>query len=358
LIPDISGYTEFMTTFELEHSSHAINMLMDAMVNAVGQEYEVAEIEGDAVLLIRKGPAPSKSDIEKTCLGIFNAFHYQRKWMQQHTVCPCGACQGLINLTLKFIAHHGPVAEIRVGKFVKQSGAEMIVAHRLLKNAIDAKEYLLVTEKLLEQDQQSEGPDGVSWLSSFEEYPAIGKINYRYMHLTDARKQVPDPPDTGDYEKSDNTSYLELEIDAGYRDVYMVVMNIPARINWWPGLLRVEQDIPQVFIGSVHHCFFENYQGTITPVKMILSDDGFSFVERFHIPQINGSVIYEYVFNEISESKSRFCCRIQNEGNDWSDTALGYMLFKNLQQMSLSLKDHCSKLTTSLFEPTMRNRMA
>ena len=38
LIPDISGFTEFMTTTELSHSSHAINYLIDAIVNAVGEE--------------------------------------------------------------------------------------------------------------------------------------------------------------------------------------------------------------------------------------------------------------------------------------------------------------------------------
>ena len=41
LIPDISGFTEFMTTTELNHASHAINYLIDAIVNAVGEEYEV-----------------------------------------------------------------------------------------------------------------------------------------------------------------------------------------------------------------------------------------------------------------------------------------------------------------------------
>ena len=141
LIPDISGFTEFMTTTELSHSSHAINFLIDAILQAVGEEYEVLrEIEGDAVLLIKKGPAPSKKEILDMCLKIFNAFHFQRKWMQQYTICPCGACQAIINLTLKFVVHHGPLAEIKVGRFVKQSGTEMIVAHRLLKNSIDNHE--------------------------------------------------------------------------------------------------------------------------------------------------------------------------------------------------------------------------
>jgi hypothetical protein len=67
--------------------------------------------------------------------------------MQLHAFA-CRTCQAIINLSLKFVVHRGPVAEIKVGRFVKQSGPEMIVAHRLLKNSIDNHEYLLVTEKL------------------------------------------------------------------------------------------------------------------------------------------------------------------------------------------------------------------
>src|ERR1700690_2158499 len=122
LIPDISGFTEFMTSTELNHASHAINILIDSILDAVGDEYDVSEIEGDAVLLIKKGPAPSKKEIVDTCLKIFNGFHFQRKFMQQNTVCPCGACQAIINLTLKFIVHHGPLAEMKVGRFIKHAG--------------------------------------------------------------------------------------------------------------------------------------------------------------------------------------------------------------------------------------------
>jgi len=95
LIPDISGFTDFMTSSELTHSAHAINYLIDAMVQAVGEEYEVSEIEGDAVLLIRKGFAPSKKEILDTCIKIFNAFHFRRKWMQVHTICPAGPARRL-----------------------------------------------------------------------------------------------------------------------------------------------------------------------------------------------------------------------------------------------------------------------
>ena len=127
LIPDISGFTEFMTNTELSHSSFAISALVNTIIDSVGEEYEISEIEGDAVLMFKRGQAPTRKDIENICLKIFNAFHFQRSWMQKHTICPCKACLELDRLTLKFIAHHGPVGEIKAGKFTKLSGTEICV---------------------------------------------------------------------------------------------------------------------------------------------------------------------------------------------------------------------------------------
>ena len=57
LIPDISGFTEFVTNTELSHSSFAISNLINAIVSAVEDQYEISEIEGDAVLMFKKRPS-------------------------------------------------------------------------------------------------------------------------------------------------------------------------------------------------------------------------------------------------------------------------------------------------------------
>jgi len=38
LIPDISGFTEFITSTELEHGAHTINLLIDSIVKEVPAE--------------------------------------------------------------------------------------------------------------------------------------------------------------------------------------------------------------------------------------------------------------------------------------------------------------------------------
>lgn len=356
LIPDISGFTEFMTSTELSHGSFAINMLIDAMIKAVGDEYEVAEIEGDAVLLIRKGQPPSKKEIWNICLRIFNAFHFQRKWMQQHAVCPCGACVGINNLTLKFVVHHGAVAEMKVGRFVKQSGVEMIVAHRLLKNSINNNEYLLVTENLLKQVADSSDSIEMEWLNSSEDYSSIGKIEYRFTLLSDIRKNCPEPPGLDKY-YADDTPYSEMLIAANFRDAYMVLMNIPGRPEWVHGLRKVEQDIPQVFVGSIHYCTFKDYEAIVSPLRMILSDDGIVYAESCEIKEMDLSLVHEFIFRRIDENTCGLDYRLMNSGSPVPEE-IYTALTTQLHQMVERLKEYCAGIKGASFEPAFQKGLA
>jgi hypothetical protein len=342
LIPDISGFTEFMTTTELSHSSYAINLLIDAIISAVGDAYEVSEIEGDAVLFIKKGPAPTQEEIMNICLKIFHAFHYQRKWMQQYTVCPCGACQAITNLTLKFVVHHGPLAEIKVGGFTKQSGTEMIVAHRLLKNNIDNHEYLLVTEKLFERPGDAPGSVEVEWAKASEEYASIGKVDFRFTLLSEARKGIPDPPVPGSY-KADDTSYTEIQINAGFMDVYMAMMYIPGRPEWLPGLQKVEQDKPGVYIGSIHVCTFEDFEAVVSPMRMTISADGIIYAESCTIKELGISMIHEFVFKKTGENTSTFAARFMNAGESPIPAELQEALQKKIKLMGEGVKAFTEK---------------
>jgi hypothetical protein len=77
LIPDISGYTEFLTKTELVHSSHIINELLEAILAAGDGEFELSEVEGDALLLYRKGKPVDADGLVGLCLRMFESFHTQ-----------------------------------------------------------------------------------------------------------------------------------------------------------------------------------------------------------------------------------------------------------------------------------------
>jgi len=354
LIPDISGYTEFMTTTELTHASHAINHLIDAMLEAVGDKFEVSEIEGDAVLLVRKGVPPSRKELVDTCLSIFNAFHFRRKFMQQRTICPCGACQAIINLTLKFVVHYGPLAEMKVGRFIKQSGTDMIVAHRLLKNSIDSSEYLLITEKLLLEVQDSSQYDEREWVRASDKYNSIGEVNYQFMSLNEAKKRVPDPePVENDY-ASDDIAYAGFDINAYYMDVYMALTDIPERPTWMSELHSVEQEGTDVYIGSVHYCKFDGQTTTISPLRMTISEDGVIYAERCEVKELNLNVINEFAIRSKGGDQCKLTVRFINSGETEISDETRQLLMTKIRIMGESLKSHCES-TAKFPSEALRN---
>ena len=196
LIPDISGFTQFMTVTELEHGSHLISDFLETIIQNVDESFEISEVEGDAVLLYKKDTVPSKQEILDLCLKMFEAFHYKRKFIQKVAVCPCGACQALINLSLKFVTHYGSLLEIKVDRFTKASGLDMIIAHRILKNSVPSDEYILFTENFLKQVAKDPDRHGLAWQSSVDEFPFIGKVNYEFALLEPIKNRIPDPPVT------------------------------------------------------------------------------------------------------------------------------------------------------------------
>ena len=349
LIPDISGFTEFMTNTEKGHGSFVIKYLLDAIIQAVGDEYEVSEIEGDAVLMFKRGSSPSKKEILTTCLKIFNAFHYQRKWMQQHSVCPCGACLAIDGLTLKFVAHHGHVDEMRIGRFVTLSGTDVIIAHRLMKNSIDSHEYVLLTEQLLQELPDSYESLDFEWTNLYDEFASIGKVDYRFAKLEKARTKIPEPTSPQNKYTADSTPYFRLPVNANFRDVYMVVMNIPDRAQWVPGLKKVEQDDPDVFVGSIHHFTFENYKAIVSPLQMNYSVKEILYAESCRLPDLNIELVYEYLFKRVMEAECEFGCRIINVGRSSNTEEINSTLHDNMKQMAHKLKTYSEALKKSFF---------
>ena len=54
-IPDISGFTDFTSTTEIDHAAHIITELLELLVESNQSGFTLAEIEGDAVLFYRTG---------------------------------------------------------------------------------------------------------------------------------------------------------------------------------------------------------------------------------------------------------------------------------------------------------------
>ena len=148
VLADISGYSKFIAQTEVDHSWSILHELLDTMVRSLAGRMDVSQVEGDAILFISGLTMPA---VIKAAEGTFVAFHRRLRDMQTVTTCPCNACANIGILKLKFVVHHGTFSRQRLGSVEQLHGTDVIVAHRLLKNTVPSKEYMLVTDAVLER---------------------------------------------------------------------------------------------------------------------------------------------------------------------------------------------------------------
>lgn len=180
-IPDISGFTKFVTSTEIEHSQALIQMLLEGLVDANQLGLKVSEFEGDAVLFYRAGSPPDAKAFVEQARKMFTGFHANLRKFEASRQCDCGACAGAKALTLKIVAHAGPARTMQVKDSVKFIGAAVIVAHRLLKNSVPEREYLLLSGALC-------GPEAAEFVAGKDAYDEIGDVSYRYLPLARYRE--------------------------------------------------------------------------------------------------------------------------------------------------------------------------
>lgn len=157
LLGDISGYTGLVTRTELEHSQSILQFLFDQIYDATGEQFIVNEIEGDAIFAYAVEPKDAGALVLTTLEQLKeygHAFYHARQQMIEKPVtadsCQCGACTNIHSLSFKFIVHLGEFGVNKVGPFVKLVGADVVLAHRLLKNDVPGNEYILLTQPTLD----------------------------------------------------------------------------------------------------------------------------------------------------------------------------------------------------------------
>lgn len=75
LIPDITGYTNFMKAARLAHARKIVAGLLESIINSTAEKWDLSEIEGDALFFYRLGAPPSFQAIHDQIDRWFKAFH-------------------------------------------------------------------------------------------------------------------------------------------------------------------------------------------------------------------------------------------------------------------------------------------
>jgi len=87
-LPDISGYTKFIQTTEVEHSQHVIAELLEILIAANTEDLLLAEVEGDALFFYKEGEIPSQERLLAQIEGMFSAFYSHLALLRENRICP------------------------------------------------------------------------------------------------------------------------------------------------------------------------------------------------------------------------------------------------------------------------------
>jgi hypothetical protein len=196
VLVDISGYTRFITQHKtsLLHAEKIITELLESVIDTSDNPLIVNKLEGDAALFyaFSDGTPAAARDILGQVRRFFDAFYKRESEMVEVNMCSCEGCMQMSQLNLKAIIHHGEVAIKKVRQFEELAGEEVILAHRLLKNSIAKKEYILMSEPFF---ALSGGLPGEVVEQRKEECDGFGKVAVRVQYPVHRLAHPPVPAD-------------------------------------------------------------------------------------------------------------------------------------------------------------------
>ncbi len=279
-IPDISGFTRFVSQTEIEHSRMIIQELLEVLINANDTGLEVSEIEGDAILFYKFGDNPGLSTLYKQVEKMFCAFHQQLIAYDQHRFCQCKACVASADLSLKVISHYGEFAGYTVKNFNKLIGKDVIVAHQLLKNDIAQHEYWLVTDNLVEEGQPAGYTDWMKWDQS-SKHTESGDVGFHYTQLGQLKNRiVAEPPAHLELLEKVKVLSLSRVYETDIITLFHAAGDFSYRHRWQAGVKAIEEVshlLPR--IGMKHRKVQDNGETIIiassysfSPEKIIFSE--------------------------------------------------------------------------------------
>ena len=206
LIADIGGYTEYMRSHRMSLAHAEVNTarLLEKVIDAA-PGFDLIEIEGDAAFLSRRADTlegdATVAATTRAAVGMHRAFHIERQYVASN-LCPCDGCVQAHNLKLKFVAHVGEVATQTIRQRRKLVGIDVILVHRLLKNAVQAPEYLLFSEELYRTGEAAL-PDAVHEVS--QDLEGIGPVRTYFVDIEDLAGSLPPLPDPSWFERIGRT---------------------------------------------------------------------------------------------------------------------------------------------------------
>jgi uncharacterized protein YndB with AHSA1/START domain len=138
LLADLTGYTAYLSGSEIEHAPMIAGDLLETIVGRLEPPFRLSKFEGDAAFLYAEdGRADASLQLDAIEAAYF-AFRRRLRSIDTATACDCNSCRLAPRLDLKLFVHHGQFVLSRIAGRDELAGADVILAHRLLKGAAAA----------------------------------------------------------------------------------------------------------------------------------------------------------------------------------------------------------------------------
>ena len=185
VLADISGYTRYLASSEIERGPAIAADLLEVVVGGLRPVLNLAKLEGDAAFLFGPSASVDTSELLDALEGTYAAFRRRLRSLRDSTTCTCAACSLVGGLDLKFFVHHGSWVRQRIAGHDELAGADVIVAHRLLKGAAGSHVSLRGSVLLTDPAVAALGIDAARLdLRPFSEiYDELGEVTGQVIDL-------------------------------------------------------------------------------------------------------------------------------------------------------------------------------
>ncbi len=306
-IPDISGFTNFVQTTEVEHSQHVIAELLEILIASNTQNLQLAEVEGDALFFYKENSIPSQEKLLAQIETMYTSFYGHLKLLEKNRICTCNACSTAPELELKIVAHCGNIQYLNVLGKKKPFGQAVIETHRLLKNNIQSDNYIIISNQLAEELRMS-----LSYKSKLftfiegAEYYDNKEIKFIYSEIDNSLLNILpyERPKVIEFEREPNLIF-SIEIDANANELLEIITNYRFRENWVKGVDKFEYNESEVTrLGTEHVCVINGKHFNFTTVTKKGEDKELVYGELTDSPNILDKLYQFYIIKPLGENTS------------------------------------------------------
>jgi uncharacterized protein YndB with AHSA1/START domain len=305
VIADITGYTGYLAGVELAHAQDIIADLLETVVDNLRPPLRIAKFEGDAVFLYSATGDIDGSYVQDAIEAAYFAFRRRLRNIRQSTSCTCSACSRMQQLDFKFVAHFGEFIRQRMAASEELAGRDVILVHRLLKNAVgerlDGHAYALYSDACVQAMAIEPAAQGL--IAHTQTIDIIGDVTCWVRDL-EAAWQV--ELERHRRELTRETSAMVIAFDiAAPRPTVWEYFTSPHQRPKWRGADEVRETAEngRRGIGTTNHCV----HGADVLIEEVIDWQPFDYLTLTTLLPIPGApkVLMTYWFEETADGGTR-----------------------------------------------------